>query len=148
MLSQAESVLAQHKELHELLDKIEAALAARPPVADSGPWLMDLSSCLETLRPQLEAHFAHEEAGGLFEEIEEAMPESASLCARLSGEHGALVAKVESLCAESGQAPADDEAVEALVGRCGLLLKELANHEALEDDLLFRALEGGIAAQD
>jgi iron-sulfur cluster repair protein YtfE (RIC family) len=148
MLSQAESVLAQHKELHEVLDKIAAAIAARPPVADSGPWMAELSSHLETLRPQLEAHFAHEEQGGLFEEIEEEMPESGSLCARLSGEHGALVAKVESLCAESGQALPDDEALEALVGRCGLLLKELANHEALEDDLLFRALEGGIGAQD
>ena len=148
MLSQAESVLAQHKELHELLDKIEAALAARPPVADSAPWLEGLSSCLDTLRPQLEAHFTHEEEGGLFEEIEEAMPESASLCARLSGEHGTLVVKVEILCAECGQAAPDDEALDALAGRCGLLLKELANHEALEDDLLFRALEGGIGAQD
>ncbi len=147
-LSQAESVLAQHKELHEVLGKIEAALADRPPVGDSAPWLGRLCSCLETLRPQLVAHFTHEEEGGLFEEIEEAMPESSNLCARLNREHGSLVARVVSLCAETSQGLGDEKALEALAGRCRVLLKELANHEALEDDLLFRALEGGIAAQD
>jgi len=146
--AQADSVLEQHKQLRVLLDEIAATLAGTPAGAEGPAWLARLAAGLGDLRPQLQAHFDHEEAQGLFEEIEGSLPEAAEDCTRLRGEHQSLVAEVGEIQRQVGAGGGAEDGAQALTRRVHALLETLARHEALEDDLLFRALEGGISAQD
>ncbi len=146
--AQADSVLEQHKHLRVLLDEIAATLGGAHTASEGPAWLAQLAARLGDLQPQLQAHFDHEESQGLFEEIEGSLPEAAGDCARLSGEHESLVADVSEILRQAGVAGEAEDGRQALVSRVRALLEALARHEALEDDLLFRALEGGISAQD
>lgn len=147
-ISQAQKVLEEHKVLHGYLDKMEAALSALPPPGETSSWLGGLASLLQDLLPLLKAHFALEEDGGFFEEIEEAWPHTARACARLREEHGTLLERFERLRAETEAGPSGEEALQALVAHARSLLKDLAHHEETENDLLFRSLDDAVAAQD
>lgn len=147
-ISQAERVLEEHRMLHGHLDGLEAALSATPTLEAAASFLAPLASRLQDLLPLLKAHFASEEEGGLFEEIEEAWPQAARVCARLRDEHGTLLARFERLRAETEAAPSGEGALQALVAHARSLLKDLAHHEEAENELLFRSLDDAVAAQD
>jgi hypothetical protein len=92
----------------------------------------------------LGAHFEEEERARFFEEIEELSPEQAPVCARLRGEHEGLIRRLDSLrtaSPESRRGPTWGRDVRAL-------LDDLARHEARENDLLTRALDGSTPAAD
>jgi len=147
-IAQAQEILDEHKRLHGYLEKIEAALSAPPRPEAVGAWLASLASSLQELLPLLRAHFAREDEGGLFEEIEAAWPNAARVCERLRGEHEGLLARFGRLRAETEVAPADEEALQALVARARSLSRDLTRHEEAENELLFRSLDDAVAAQD
>jgi Hemerythrin HHE cation binding domain len=144
--SRAESLLDEHRSLHELLDRVDSTLAALK--SGAATVLSDLSSHLGELGPRLEAHFAHEEEGGLFEEISETWPETAFQCERLLGEHRALLARIAELRADCAAGPAATRGPGGLADRGLSLLRDLAHHEERENELLVRSLDGAVAAQD
>jgi hypothetical protein len=134
----AGKVLAEHKALHALLGEIERASADTRAAAD------EVKPRLDTLRDQLAAHFEGEESGGLFEQIMEEAPEQAHECQRLCDQHTRLLERIDELRearAEARADPAWGQAVRAM-------LEELAGHEAAENELLTRVLDGGDQAQD
>lgn len=134
----AGKVLAEHQALHTLLGEIERASADTRAAAD------EVKPRLDTLRDQLAAHFEGEESGGLFEQIMEEAPEQAHECRKLCDQHSKLLERIDELRgaeAEVRVEPAWGQAVRAL-------LEELAEHEATENELLSRALDGSMEAQD
>jgi hemerythrin len=134
----ASKVLAEHQALHALLGEIERASADTRAADD------EVKPRLDTLRDQLAAHFEGEESGGLFEQIMEEAPEQAHECQRLCDQHTRLLERIDELRgakAEVRVEPAWGQAVRAL-------LEELAEHEATENELLSRALDGSMEAQD
>lgn len=135
------AVLEEHRGLRASLDEIRAALA--PGGGGHRAWRDSLAAGLEQLRPRLEAHFGVEERSGLFEGIEQACPETAPACARLREEHRSLLVRLDAVRADVGEAEA-----EALRGRLRGVLDDLGRHEESEHDLLARALDGAVAAQD
>jgi hypothetical protein len=136
----ASKTLAEHRELHALLDEIQQA-SASPTIAEVA---QSLVGRLDDLRERLAAHFDGEERSGLFEQIRELAPEQAHECAKLCDEHLSLLKRVDHLRAaetEVRQSP------EWLAG-VRVLLSELSRHEAAENELLTRVLDGGDQAQD
>jgi hypothetical protein len=114
----------------------------------AGKWLATLDSCLSRQLPQLEAHFDLEERGALFEEIEEALPDTAVACAELRGQHQQLLAVVADLRESVELASPGAPAVDALGSRCRGLVEQLGRHEERENELLYRAVGDEIGAQD
>jgi uncharacterized membrane protein YccC len=130
------------------LERVEAALAARPPSEVSRAWLAGLASQLQDLLPPLRAHFAYEEDAGLFERIEETWPETARACAHIRGEHGELLSRFERLRVDATAGPADEDTLRRLVAEGRALLRSLAHHEESENELLLRSIDDAVAAQD
>jgi hypothetical protein len=136
----AAQTLAEHRELNALLDDIQQT-SARATTAE----LMDnLVGLLGDLHGRLAAHFDGEERGGLFEQIRELAPEQAHECAKLCDEHDALLKRVDHLRTAETEVRSSPEWVAGL----RVLLSELAHHEAAENELLTRVLDGGDQAQD
>jgi iron-sulfur cluster repair protein YtfE (RIC family) len=133
----AGKTLAEHNALHALLEEIERA-SADPAAAAA------LSPRLETLREQLAAHFEGEETGGLFEQIQELAPEQAHECAKLCDEHLDLLRELDELRGKDAAARADPAWGRDLRD----LLARLDRHEARENELLTRVLDGSMEAQD
>jgi len=132
----------EHRRLRDLLAQVEKAFGRSSPHSASGPDVV--AARLDTLRGPLGAHFEEEERARLFEEIEERAPEQAPVCARLRGEHGALIRRLDSLRAASPEArrgPTWAHEVRAF-------LADLTGHEERETDLLTRTLDGSIGAAD
>jgi len=133
----ASKVLAEHEALHALLGEIERA-SADTRAAD------EVKPRLDALRDQLAAHFEGEESGGLFEQIMEEAPEQAHECRKLCDQHTELLERIDELRGAEAKVraePAWGQAVRAM-------LEELAEHEATENELLSRALDGSMEAQD
>jgi iron-sulfur cluster repair protein YtfE (RIC family) len=134
----AGKTLAEHRALRVLLDEIERASADTAAAAD------EVKPRLDTLRDRLAAHFEGEEQSGLFEQIMEEAPEQAHECQKLCDEHAGLLKQVDELrAADAGTRtdPAWGKGVRAL-------LDALADHEARENEILTRALDGSVQAQD
>ena len=131
----ARSVFDEHRTLRSLLAQVESAFARSAPHAGSGPDVV--AARLDTLRGPLGAHFDEEERARLFEEIEERAPEQAAACARLRGEHGALLCRLDLLRSAS---PVDRRR-EAWGREVRAFLADLRGHEARETDLLTRTLD-------
>jgi hemerythrin-like domain-containing protein len=146
LASQADGIVEEHRRLHVHLEKVEAALpAAGPPEAAA---VARLASALAELAPFLRDHFAREEKEGLFERVQATWPHAAGACESLEGEHRTLLAGLERLQAESAAAPATEEAVSTLMAGARSLLKDLARHEEVENELIVGSLDDAMAAQD
>jgi iron-sulfur cluster repair protein YtfE (RIC family) len=134
----ADKTLAEHRALTALLDEIEKA------TADAGTAAEEVTPRLDTLREQLAAHFEGEEQGGLFEQILEEAPEQAHECEKLCNEHTGLLKQVDDLRGADAATRADP----AWAHDVRALLKALASHESRENEILTRALDGSMEAQD
>jgi iron-sulfur cluster repair protein YtfE (RIC family) len=146
LASQAQGILEEHRQLHAYLETVEAVLSdLRRPEAAA---LAGLTSSLEKLVPLLRAHFAREEEEGLFDRVQATWPHAAHACERLQGEHRALLARLERLWTESEAKPVAADALGALVAEVRSLLKDLARHEELENQLICGSLDDAMAAQD
>jgi hypothetical protein len=136
----ADKTLAEHRALHALLGEIEKAAADESLAAADE----SLAGRLDTLRERLAAHFESEEQEGLFEQIEELTPEHAHDCAQLCEEHEGLLERLDGLRAADAATRGTLEWTKGVRG----LLDDLASHEARENEILIRALDGGDEAQD
>jgi len=148
LIHQAEGILDEHRRLHAYLERVEAALVFPRPARAAADWLAGLASSLGELGPFLRAHFGREEEEGLFDRIQATWPHAARACERLQGEHRILLARLERLQAESEARSLAEEALDALVAGVRSLLKDLARHEELENELLCGSLDDAMAAQD
>jgi hypothetical protein len=138
----ARNAVRQQKALRVLLDQVEAAFVRSPPRTGSGP--DEVAARLDTLRGPLQAHFDEEERARLFETIEEAAPEHASVCARLREEHRSLLQRVDRLRVASPEGRRGG----AWVADVRRFLADVLAHEDREAELLQRALDGGSPAED
>jgi hypothetical protein len=140
--SSARVVAEDHRALRAVVVEIQAALDVGSERRATGP---DVAAARrDTLRGRLNAHFDEEERAGLFQQIAELAPEQAHACARLRGEHVLLLARLDELRAarpEARRSPAWGGGVRAL-------LDELDGHEARENEILTRVLDGSVEAQD
>jgi len=138
----ARNVVAEHRALRNLLAEVEEAFARPLPHAASGPDVV--AARLDTLRGPLGAHFDEEERARLFEQIEERAPDQATACARLRGEHSALLHRLDRLRSAN---PVDRRG-EAWGREVRAFLADLRGHEARETDLLTRTLDGSEGVGD
>jgi iron-sulfur cluster repair protein YtfE (RIC family) len=135
-------VLEDHRRLRQALSEIESTLAAPPAPAT----LATLTALLAALRARLRSHFKAEEQGGLFRRIQEAAPEQSAACARLLGQHAAILTRLDRLQAEATAYLPGQSALDGLRAAVRELLNDLARHEERENELLLRTLEGTPAA--
>lgn len=143
-----ESVLEEHRKLRGTLIQIEEAVAHPPASKDRPEWIHGVADRLRELRPRLRAHFAHEEQSGLFDDIQRSWPGSAHRCRLLMDEHIRLLTRVDNVFDDASRETIDDECFRSVVMRLRWLLSDLALHETLENELLYRSLEGGPGALD
>jgi hypothetical protein len=134
----ADKTLAEHRALHALLGEIEASADAGGDAPET------LVARLDTLRDRLAAHFDGEEQSGLFEQIRELAPEQAHECARLCDEHLDLLRQLDGLRGADAEARAAADWTQGVRD----LLAQLGDHEARENELLTRVMDGGDHAQD
>ena len=144
-ISRADAIVEEHKRLHGFVARLESFDWRAAPPSDG---VAELAACLHELVPLLEAHFVSEEQGGLFEEIQEAWPNSAHQCAHLRAEHGGLLARFERLRVEAESGTASAHVLADLVARTRAVCRDLARHEDAENELLCRALDDAVAGQD
>lgn len=144
-MPRAEDLLLEHHELHAALRALEVLLAAAP--GDERPWVADLAGELRELGPRLLAHFASEERSGLFEEIGQRNPEDLRAARRLREEHHELANLLARLHGEALAWPVPGGA-RAFAARVRAFLRALKAHEARENDVLLRSLDGSVAAAD
>ena len=135
------AVLADHRAIRAAIQALQADVRLPPP-SGRARWLRRLSDDTRALAELLRPHFEREEAEGLFEAIEEREPAAARECAQLRSEHGALLDRLTAL-EHTLQAPLQvaagaEEMRRAILG----LLTDLGRHEASENALLVRAMEG------
>ena len=134
------TVLGQHRCLQRLLEDVEAILLtvvpSRIPLA--------LSARLGDLELALDAHFAHEEREGLFEEMAAQAPETTAAVAALLAEHGRIRRRVGALHLRALRA----ECGATLATAVRRLLRDVARHERRENELLLATLDTSVAAQD
>jgi hypothetical protein len=138
----ARTAVSEHVTLRQLLGRVIAAFGGPTALGAGGPDVV--AARLDALRGPLAAHFDEEERAGLFEQIEERAPEHASACTVLRRQHQRLVQRLDALRRATPlerRGPAWTREVRSLV-------EEIAGHEAVETDLLTRALDGGTAAGD
>ena len=138
-------IVAEHAELHGLLEDIDAAFREGPQTAGGG-WREELLRAVKALGPRLRGHYAREEGGGLFDSIRQADPNAAHACDRLQRQHGELLAAVEALAHDLERTPRDSR--EALVGRVQALLDALSHHEREENALIADVFETDTGALD
>lgn len=81
-------ILAQHRELHELIVAARVAFAAGPAAA---------RAALGELRRHLAAHFLQEERGGFLEESITRLPRLTAAAAAALSEHPGLLAELDGL---------------------------------------------------
>lgn len=135
------TILDEHRAIHAAVDALRAHIR-RPAPAGRARWLKRLVEDLEALGGLLRPHFAREDATGMFERIEAALPESSHECARLRGQHGGLLDRLATLERKLQATRHDAKSVETVHGGIQTLLADLSAHEAAENALLLRAMEG------
>ena len=134
----AGKTLAEHRALHALLGEVEKASTDPGAVADPV-----LTKRLDGLRERLAAHFSGEEENGLFEQIEELAPEQTHECIRLCDEHTGLLERLDAL--RRVDIGARDQGWATGIRA---FLDSLSDHEARENEILNRVLDGSEQAQD
>lgn len=138
-------VLDEHRALRELIAEIETVVCASSPVEPAG-WLGAVADRLLDLEARLAAHFAVEEIG-LFDQIQEAAPDSAPACSRLLAQHGEFLHRLGQLREEAQTGKLGVGAAE-FTGRVSALFRDLERHEVRENELLIEVLEGSGGAPD
>ena len=132
--------LDEHRAIRAAVQGLQTHLRVPDP-ARRDHWRRQLAEDLEALAGLLRPHFAREEVDGMFDAIVEAEPGSSLECARLRAQHGTLLDTVAAI-RQRLQAPGREESLEELRPAVRALIADLARHEAAEDALLIRTMEG------
>jgi hypothetical protein len=129
-----ETAIAEHRELRQILERIEAAV--QEIVDPASPKLIQrLTQELEGLAKHLSEHFRQEEAGGYLEEAVTRLPRLASLVDSLERQHPPLEKQLSVLigCARAAQD------IGTLKRMFESFCTTLLAHEAAEDRVLEEA---------
>jgi hypothetical protein len=145
LTSMTHAVLEEHRELQRAVMALDAAVRSPEGFADRRGVV---AARLVDLRQRLARHFAAEEKGGLFEQIQRAAPETAEACGRLRRQHVTILAGLDRARDELPLASAATTQLESWEASVRAVLAEVGTHEEREDVLLLAALEGAGAAPD
>lgn len=137
---EAKRVLDEHRELQELLKKLqEFVQAPRPEVGVKGShsWAADLSKKLTHLHDKLFLHFRNEERSGIFEDIKDQHPWASDKVDEMVAEHPVILEELRKLVRSTltysqGNVPRDPQ----LRTRLENLIRLLSHHEEQETDLI------------
>jgi hypothetical protein len=133
--------LDEHRAIQAAVQALQAHVLLPAPFPRPD-WLRRLAEDLDALAGLLRPHFAREVADGMFDAIVEAEPGSAAECARLRGQHDALLDRLAALEQRLPAPRPDAKSVEEMRHEVGAMLADLARHEAAENALLVHAMEG------
>jgi hypothetical protein len=139
------SVLDDHRRMRSAITALEALVRSGESVTSQRGVVL---ARVEDLRQQLERHFSAEEAGGLFEQIEQSAPDTSDACGRLRRQHATILTALRRSRDELPLASARHAKLSSWAASVRDVLAELKAHEEREDQLLLAALEGGRGAPD
>jgi hypothetical protein len=140
--------LGEHRAILAAVLSLKAHIRGPDP-ARHDQWIRRLAADLEVLAGLLRPHFAREEEQGMFDAIVQAEPAAIKECARLRGQHGAILEHLSAIARKLEASRHDPGSVEMLRRETRAMLADLARHEAAEDGLLVRVMEGEeVAAAD
>ena len=123
-----ESVLAEHRQIRELIQEIERTRD-----------LFQLLPRLQQFRSVLVAHFESEEAvGGFYDTMRSMAPRQVGRASQLEREHLALLVDIDRVAERARACLAGP--VAAVCAEAGAMARRLRRHEASEDDLLLDTL--------
>lgn len=131
-------VLADHEEVHALVEELEQQLA--DPKAGDGPDPTKLYAALSELQTRLAVHFEAEEAGGVHEQLKDEAPRLARQLDRLFADHPVIIKRLGRLVidfSEAGSYP--PERLQQLFGETIELLGHITEHEAAENRVMLDA---------
>lgn len=101
-------VLAEHRDLFNLLLSVRSALAAAgPPTPDRRSAVLE---SMHHLRDHLADHFAQEEQGGFLEEAVARIPRLSAAVQSILGQHPLLLANLDRVIEDLEASPADSGA--------------------------------------
>jgi len=132
--------LEEHRQIHFYLDQIARTLESLGRGRDDKEQVLRLAAQIEGLKERLVEHQGTEERG-LFQAVEEALPECRVELDRLVNEHQKMIELLEMASIHAGRA-APSEAV-GLRDDLDGFLELFRRHEREEERLLRRAIEKG-----
>ncbi len=137
-----EQVLAEHRELKELLGRIDQALADRTSTID------EVSDMLAQLGDRLVRHFAMEEDSGYFAEALTQAPQLVSRANELMAQHPKMCTGARDLVLEIDSLRSRQDWWQATRERFDAFRDELLKHEQREDLLIQEAYNQDLGAND
>ena len=146
LASLTHSVLEDHRRMNESIAALESIVRTGRTLA--GAPRGEVAALVTDLRRRLGRHFAAEEEGGLFQQIERSVPDAAASCARLRAQHAAILTALDRSRSALPPQPAASTALESWAASLRAVVAEVKDHEEREDALLLAALEGGRGASD
>jgi hypothetical protein len=137
-----EEILRQHRELKELLARIDSLLA-KPTGAGTV-----VAELLATLPGQLAGHFAFEESEEYFGEALQHAPHLASQATVLLAQHAEICSAAEAIAQAAASSLASPDTWERTAAEYRALQQRLLQHEREEDTLLFEAYGQDLGSHD
>lgn len=134
-----EATIEEHRQINFYLDQISVTLDAMPVTGADVEPMRRLAAQIEGLKERLAEHHQTEEQGGLFQSIEEILPDCRVEISRLTKQHERIieileVARIHALHGEPSEA-------EALREDLKNFLEMFRAHEVEEEHLFRRAME-------
>jgi hemerythrin len=137
-----QQALAEHRDLHQVFDRIRAAIAATD--APTPEQRREVTQMIVNLRDCLAQHFAQEERGGYLEEAVTRLPRLEAKAAALQRQHGELLDAANAVLIAARQAATPADAWNVLRIEYTKLMQRLCAHEAAENEVLQTAFNEDI----
>jgi ABC-type transporter Mla subunit MlaD len=141
------SLKAEHRELQQMLRQIGDCLAASAASASPRESAVYVEESLQALARHLKHHFEQEEAGGYLEEALAHAPRFGPRASQLLRQHPALLADTTELL-DACRTCRDPESWSRFRMKTGRLLKELAAHEAGENQIIQQAFNTDLGLKE
>lgn len=143
-----ESIREEHAAIRNTLATIEKTVNEYPGPGAARSWLEEVQTGLDRLQGMLLHHFKYEERSGMFDEIRETWPAAANQCRTLLGDHDRLLRRLEEIRRDLAARRETGGSAGGLGELVTAWIRDLADHEGRENELLFDSIEGGPPAQD
>jgi len=143
-MSDYDALLAEHKELRSMRDRLLAIAATSVDVLPEVRLRNLLATELESFSGTLSVHFGHEERGGYFSEVRARRPELSAQIERLQAQHEELV----EMFAELARTLRSGVGISGVAAQVRDALEVLSVHESSEDALLQDGMLTDIGTND
>jgi hypothetical protein len=138
-------MLAEHRELHSLLEAVESRLdAARGEASEEDPDWTALPELLKGLLACIEHHFTEEEEGGVLEEAMSRLPRLCPQVAALERQHKPLLTQLGQLVERSQGCGSSAKQWQSVARDFCRFAYALRAHEAAEDRIAEEAFYGEV----